>query len=93
MATGAGLRPTAKAVDEPPDPTVRAPQIYPDRPAFVAADKQLRATLFRTRGPGAIRLTPAARQVPWHPAAEENVRAAQHPTANSSPFASGTAFR
>ena len=29
MARGAGLRPTAKAVDEPPDPTVRAPALDP----------------------------------------------------------------
>ena len=26
---GAGLRPTAKGVDEPPDPTVRAPALDP----------------------------------------------------------------
>ena len=31
MAKGAGLRPTAKAVDEPPDPNVHAPQFYPNR--------------------------------------------------------------
>ena len=30
VATGAGLRATAKAVDSPPDPTVRAPELYPD---------------------------------------------------------------
>ena len=29
MATGAGLRPTAKAVERPPDPTVRAPALDP----------------------------------------------------------------
>src|SRR3954452_20610819 len=29
VARGAGLRPTAKAVDEPPDPTVRAPALDP----------------------------------------------------------------
>jgi hypothetical protein len=29
VATGAGLRPTAKAVDPPPDPTVHAPALYP----------------------------------------------------------------
>jgi hypothetical protein len=38
MTTGAGLRPTAKVVDEPPDPTVRAPQIYPDGAADKAAN-------------------------------------------------------
>ena len=31
MAMGVGLRPTAKAVDEPPNPNVRALRIYPDR--------------------------------------------------------------
>src|SRR4051794_38928813 len=31
MAMGVGLRPTAKAVDEPPNPKARAPRIYPDR--------------------------------------------------------------
>ncbi len=30
MATGAGLRPSAKVLDLPPDPNVHAPQIYPD---------------------------------------------------------------
>jgi hypothetical protein len=30
MAMGVGLRPTSKGVDEPPNPKVRAPQIYPD---------------------------------------------------------------
>ena len=30
VAMGAGLRPIAKAMDLPPDPTVRAPEIYPD---------------------------------------------------------------
>src|SRR4051794_19589379 len=30
VARGAGLRPTAKAVDKPPDPNVHAPQFYPD---------------------------------------------------------------
>ena len=30
VAMGAGLRPTAKAVDLPPDPKVRAPDFYPD---------------------------------------------------------------
>jgi hypothetical protein len=30
MARGAGLRPRAKAWDLPPDPTVHAPQLYPD---------------------------------------------------------------
>src|SRR3954452_3910522 len=30
MAMGVGLRPTAKAVDEPPNPKARAPRIYPD---------------------------------------------------------------
>jgi hypothetical protein len=30
---GAGLRPTAKAVDMPPDPTVGAPALYPAGPA------------------------------------------------------------
>ena len=30
MAMGAGLRPTAKAVEEPPNPNARAPRIYPD---------------------------------------------------------------
>ena len=29
MTMGAGLRPTAKGVDEPPDPTVRAPVLHP----------------------------------------------------------------
>ncbi len=29
MTVGAGLRPTAKAVEWPPDPTVRAPVFYP----------------------------------------------------------------
>src|SRR3954468_21959120 len=29
VARGAGLRPTAKAVDKPPDPTVRAPALDP----------------------------------------------------------------
>jgi hypothetical protein len=32
---GAGLRPNAKARDKPPDPTVRAPNFYPDPPAKV----------------------------------------------------------
>src|SRR4051794_27587242 len=31
MAMGVGQRPTAKAVDEPPNPKVRALRIYPDR--------------------------------------------------------------
>ena len=31
MATGAGLRPTAKAVDSPPDPTGRRVSALPDR--------------------------------------------------------------
>jgi hypothetical protein len=30
MAMGVGLRPTTKAVEEPPNPTARAPRIYPD---------------------------------------------------------------
>jgi hypothetical protein len=30
MAMGVGLRPTAKAVEEPPNPKARAPRIYPD---------------------------------------------------------------
>ena len=30
VAMGAGLRPIAKAMDWPPDPKVRAPEIYPD---------------------------------------------------------------
>ena len=30
MAMGAGLRSTAKAVKQPPDPTASAPKIYPD---------------------------------------------------------------
>ena len=30
VARGAGLRPKAKALDSPPDPKVRAPQLYPD---------------------------------------------------------------
>jgi hypothetical protein len=29
VTMGAGLRPTAKGVDEPPDPTVRAPALDP----------------------------------------------------------------
>ena len=29
MAMGAGLRPKAKGLDKPPDPTVRAPALYP----------------------------------------------------------------
>jgi hypothetical protein len=29
VARGAGLRPTAKAVDPPPDPKVGAPALYP----------------------------------------------------------------
>jgi hypothetical protein len=31
VAMGVGLRPTAKALDKPPNPKVHAPQIYPDR--------------------------------------------------------------
>ena len=31
VTRGAGLRPTAKAVDTPPDPTVGAPALYPTR--------------------------------------------------------------
>jgi hypothetical protein len=30
MTMGAGLRPSAKALDSPPDPNVHAPQFYPD---------------------------------------------------------------
>lgn len=30
VAKGAGLRPMAKAMDKPPDPKARAPEIYPD---------------------------------------------------------------
>jgi len=30
MAMGVGLRPTTKAVEEPPNPNARAPRIYPD---------------------------------------------------------------
>jgi len=37
MAMGAGLRPRAKAWDLPPDPTVHAPQLYPDGVADKAA--------------------------------------------------------
>ena len=33
VTRGAGLRPTAKAVDKPPDPTVGAPALYPAGPA------------------------------------------------------------
>jgi len=29
VITGAGLRPTAKVVESPPDPTVGAPALYP----------------------------------------------------------------
>lgn len=29
VTMGAGLRPTAKAVEKPPDPTVGAPALYP----------------------------------------------------------------
>ena len=32
VTRGAGLRPTAKAVDMPPDPTVGAPALYPAGP-------------------------------------------------------------
>ncbi len=37
VATGAGLRATAKAVDSPPDPTARAPELYPDSGLFFCA--------------------------------------------------------
>jgi hypothetical protein len=30
MAMGVGLRPTTKAVEEPPNPTAHGPRIYPD---------------------------------------------------------------
>jgi hypothetical protein len=30
VARGVGLRPNAKGLDQPPDPKVHAPQIYPD---------------------------------------------------------------
>ncbi len=30
VTMGAGLRPNAKVMDKPPDPTVRAPNFYPD---------------------------------------------------------------
>src|SRR3954464_9272182 len=36
MAMGVGLRPTAKAVDQPPNPKVRALRIYPDRPGYAS---------------------------------------------------------
>jgi hypothetical protein len=37
MAMGVGLRPTAKAVEEPPNHKARAPRIYPDtRPSGIA---------------------------------------------------------
>ncbi len=42
VAMGAGLRPTAKAVDSPPDPNVRAPEIYPDGAADKAAIQRVR---------------------------------------------------
>ena len=32
VAMGAGLRPMSKGMDKPPDPTVRAPEIYPNNP-------------------------------------------------------------
>jgi hypothetical protein len=35
MAMGVGLRPTTKAVEEPPNPTARAPRIYPDSCVFM----------------------------------------------------------
>jgi len=38
VTMGAGLRPTAKAVEWPPDPTVRAPVFYPTgSPRWVTA--------------------------------------------------------
>lgn len=39
MTMGAGLRPTAKGVDEPPDPTVRAPVLDPTERRTVASAK------------------------------------------------------
>src|SRR5262249_42301929 len=36
VAMGAGLRPTAKAVELPPDPTVRAPALDPTGPRLTA---------------------------------------------------------
>jgi hypothetical protein len=41
VTRGAGLRPTAKAVDTPPDPTVGAPALYPTERDAVGAVRHL----------------------------------------------------
>ncbi len=43
MAMGAGLRPEAKAQDEPPDPTVRAPVLDPTDEGGVETEPQATA--------------------------------------------------
>ena len=53
VTTGAGLRPTAKAVDGPPDPTVRAPALDPTeqrRNPHSAARRLRRATVLSKEG-------------------------------------------
>ena len=55
---GAGLRPTAKAGDTPPDPTVGAPALYPDR-RHAGSRLRLRAAPASRRGRAAPR-PPAA---------------------------------
>jgi hypothetical protein len=44
MAMGVGLRPTTKAVEEPPNPKVRAPRIYPDSCVMVQREMEFRGS-------------------------------------------------
>jgi len=51
VAMGAGLRPTTKGVDEPPDPKARAPVLDPTE---VAGDGNQDSRVFLSHIPGAI---------------------------------------
>jgi hypothetical protein len=42
MAMGAGLRPSSKVLDSPPDLNVHAPQLYPDIIPNIKSNKAFR---------------------------------------------------
>ncbi len=57
VSMGAGLRPTAKAVEGPPDPTVRAPVFYPTgSPGSVIARGHPAATPWPSQGHAAVQI-------------------------------------
>jgi hypothetical protein len=62
VTMGAGLRPTAKGVDEPPDPTVRAPALDPTGGGRM--EKDAAGYPQGHMKPGTSRISPAAYPTP-----------------------------